>query len=71
MTDQKSEEDLGVGIDAEVLRKQVDELTPAAKKLVADRLAEIEQEKIAAAADKTDYAHMPENEFRQILHKLA
>jgi hypothetical protein len=69
MTDQT--EDYGQGIDPDTLRKQVDELTPAAKKLVADRLAELEQEKIAAAADKTNYGALNNAEFQQILHKLA
>jgi hypothetical protein len=39
------EEDYGEGVDADTLRKQVDQLTPAAKKLVADRLTEINRAK--------------------------
>jgi len=69
MTDQ--DEDYGQGVDKEVLLKQVDELTPAAKKLVADRLTEIEKEKQEAAADKTDYARLSDAEFNKILHRYT
>jgi hypothetical protein len=64
------DDNYGEGVDPAVLRSQVDQLTPAAKKLVAERLTEIEREK-APPPDTTDYAHMPESEFRQILHKYT
>ena len=58
-------------VDEETLRGQVDTLSEEQQEIVAKRIAEIAEAKKPKEEPAADFANMPENEFRQILHKYT
>ena len=58
-------------VDHETLRGQVDTLTEEQQEIVVKRIAEIAEAKKPKEEPAPDFANMPENEFRRVLHKYT